>query len=270
MKKIFYLVFVFVLSFSYDVSAQVLDWSKPEKPVTFGIRYGINFAGLANPYTGQYKSYEAYEDVNVELVGNDTYKSGRKSINLGLSVDFNINKSFAIATGAYYSVKGCVMTSSQVIAGPEVLGDKKNPYLGVGWDMEESTTQAYFHIPVCASLRFWANKDLKFHLDAGGYMSYIVGGSVKFESSSESLKDEDDKNYEYEEDYSNDGRHKFDAGLRFGVAATWKRLYLGAHYELGLTRLYSSSHGWMAKSGDYANYKDERNKCLSVDLGFNF
>ena len=256
MKKIFYLVFVFVLSFSYDVSAQVLNWSKPEKPVTFGIRYGVNFAGLANPYTGEY----TYKEDGYTVTGIDTYKGGKKSINFGLAVDFNIFKSFAIETGAYYSVKGNIIEDKEIV---QEVDD---------WEyvIEENSTRSYFHIPVCASLRFWANKNLKFHLDAGGYMSYIVGGSVKYESPSESLKDEDGKEYYYEEDYNDDGRHKFDDGLRFGVAATWKRLYIGAHYELGLTRLYSSSHGWMASSGDFDKYKDERNKCLSVDLGFNF
>ena len=84
----------------------------------------------------------------------------------------------------------------------------------------------------------------------GGYASVGVGGNIKDYSDRQA----------YSSFSSNDPNsfRRLDAGIKLGVGASFRMLYLEASYDIGL-----------ANVGHY-QFEDTRTGCLNLNLGFNF
>lgn len=91
---------------------------------------------------------------------------------------------------------------------------------------------AYLQIPLQAVYKLPLANDLHLQVKAGGYAAYMV-------------KEPDIQNIK-----------KFDAGFVFGLGFDFKKIYLGAQFELGMAKIHSDSK--------------PKNRTLSISLGYDF
>ncbi len=90
----------------------------------------------------------------------------------------------------------------------------------------------YLEIPLVVKYMYTTGSGFGFHIFFGGFFSCGIAGSIK--------------DYQWEASYSSfDGRdgafRRFDAGLRFGVAASYELFYLEFAYDLGLANISHDS-----------------------------
>lgn len=88
----------------------------------------------------------------------------------------------------------------------------------------------YLQIPILAKLRLPVSDDVHFQVKGGGYFDYLI-------NEPETLKVK-----------------KPDMGVIFGAGVSYKKIYLGLQYELGL----------------YEVYWDGRNRNLAISVGYDF
>lgn len=249
MKKMYFLAVCCLISSSAlaqraKSSSSFFSTEKADAPITFGVRGGVNFAGMS--------------------MGDSDIKDpdGRTSFNVGVSVDIPILQSLYVNTGLWYTSKGCKWKESDY--------DDDGSY-----EKEKLTySPAYLQIPVLASYRFNFSDKLQWQLNFGPYFACGVGGKGKYK---------DEVGYDYNDfephvstekwDFfgdkgeSSDGEtwkidkddrnKRFDFGLAFGTGLTIaKHFFVGVQYELGLTRVCKS--------------EKSKNRNFSIYGGFNF
>ena len=140
MKKILFLLLCLVTA--GNLSAQSLwDASPADQAFTFGLRAGMNYAST---------------DV-------DCATSVRTGLHFGVSVDYNIIKSFSVSTGIYYVGKG--FHGNQNIASASELTESK-------------ASASYVQVPVLASWRIEAPSGVRLHVNVGPYFAYGLGGTA--------------------------------------------------------------------------------------------
>lgn len=200
MKKTIVAVFMSLIAVS--VSAQSLFWNSAdaEKPVSFGARFGWNFASLAGKGSGNF--------------------DGRKGVAFGAAVDFNLISSFSINTGLYFTMKGCSIEY-------EALLDDMN-----GIAAKDTWAVNFLELPVYASyhLRFTPDSDLQ--IFAGPYFGVGVYGK-------HGVKYRDMESYEEDKESlfgkKNLGYHRWQSGIGLGASYTFNSHYLvGLQYQWGI------------------------------------
>ena len=216
MKKIL-LLFLRLVTAGNLCSQSLWDASPADNPFTFGVRAGMNFA---------------HTDA-------DCATSVHTGFHAGISVDYNIIKSFSLSSGLYYVGKG--FRGNQNLA-------------AVSEQTESSATAAYVQVPLLASWRIEAPSGVRFHVNVGPYFAYGLGGSAKYKPLDLTLT-----NYFDGDTFGDNGLlKKFDAGLSLGLMVQMSHVLIGASYELGLTDV-----GHQARFSKFHN----RNVCLT--LGYN-
>ena len=131
---------------------------------------------------------------------------------VGLTAEIRLANNFYLSTGAIYSAKGYEYESKNGI--------------------KEDGSGQYIDIPLLASMRFPAGKNLKFELNAGPYVALCVGGKVSDEWSSYSKL--------YDENFSSI-YSGFDYGAQFGVGMIIAHNFrLDISYQLGMEKKYQN------------------------------
>lgn len=164
--------------------AQVWDYSKPDKRLTFGVRAGVNFNRL--------------------ILGYDLPSDAVKSLTgfyAGANLDYNINNSFALESGLFFTDKG----------GKPIFYGKWQHY-----------RHSYFlQIPVLVRIKIFLTNDINVQMRAGGFGAFRVGGNTFLDV----------------QDYYNRANFRnFDAGIIGGLGLGLYKFYLGVQYERGLTK----------------------------------
>lgn len=125
-----------------------------------------------------------------------------------------------------------------------------------GFD-DSRTTLNYIQIPVEADYTISLNERFALIPFAGLYYAVGVSGKRKVNGKKTDI-------------FSNEGgfsRH--DAGLSCGVDATFHRFVIGVNYHIGLVNIDKTDTMY----GDNSNkvgYKNVRNRCFVIGIGFNF
>ena len=162
---------------------------------------------------------------NLSTLGVDDdyydYYKNRWGFHGGFVIDYNIVKSFAVETGLFYTGKGAKY-------------DKERSYYS--YYKDESLKFNYLQIPILAELRLPVSDDASVQVKGGGYFGYLI-------NEPETLKVK-----------------KPDIGIIFGAGISYKKVYLGLQYELGLYDAYT-----FGKEGDYL-----RNRNLAISVGYDF
>lgn len=109
------------------------------RPITFGIRAGLNFASL-----------------NMEHFHNEF--DGRTSFHVGFSVDLPILQSLYVQSGLFLSSKGA-------------------SYEDDSYDYKETISPLYLEIPVLASYRYDFSEAVQFQFNIGPYFAYGISGT---------------------------------------------------------------------------------------------
>ncbi len=110
----------------------------------------------------------------------------------------------------------------------------------------EKATPSYLELPILASYRYNLSDFTQLQINFGPYLAYGIAGKYKWDG-----EDED-------EDFFDDDTKKFDAGLAIGAGMTFGHIFVGANYDLGLTSILKDSDGSL------------KNRCLSINVGYNF
>lgn len=209
---------------------------KADHGVTFGIRGGLNVAGL---------STKAEKGEIVTCTG----KNGI-GYNAGLNVDIPIVRSMYIQTGLYWTVKTAKMETSE--GRNEYNTSKFNP--------------SFIEIPLLASYRYNLSNKIQLQVNLGPYFAYGVAG--KDDGDDNLFKDTKDTNYRYPKYLK-----PFDAGIKVGTGITINRFFVGISYEKGFSNLAYKEAGSSSRDGSFAyefNIQSIKTHNFSVNVGYDF
>ncbi|MGM9841740.1 MAG: porin family protein [Candidatus Limisoma sp.] len=249
MKRLAILILIITTVVTAWSRNRLIDTSAPEKPLTIGLRAGLNSSGIGNNYLSQLP----------ELIqGNFYWRMGGQA---GAVVDLNIRRYFAIETGLLWEVRK--------YEGSLMAANADEDYMG---SMFLRARAHYMSIPAMASFRLNLGGQAKCHLDAGVYYAYGIAG-----------KRESDQYYAFSDvdgqlifdhkatstKYFKAGEKDFmaikhaDFGLRFGTGMTFfNHYFIGVYYQHGLRNVAKNSAG--------APDIKIRNRNWNVSLGYNF
>lgn len=232
MKKIVMLV-VLAAGMTFGANAQETTW---------GIRGGLNLSNLAGKYTGNVGEGESKSDYEPD------FKS-RVGFHLGVIVDLGLSEKFSIQPGLYYTTRGAKLEQS----------DDEEKYT-------EKYNLSYLQLPILASYKINLSDDIKWHINAGPYVAYGLGGKVKWESSYDGESEKGDYKAfgvaDEDSDEDKGGLKRFDAGLSFGTGISFNKVYFGLTYDLGLANI-ADKKAW----GDDFKLK---NRNFAISVGYNF
>ena len=249
MKRLATLILIITTVVAAWSRNRLIDTSAPEKPLTIGLRAGLNSSGIGNNYLSQLP----------ELIqGNFYWRMGGQA---GAVVDLNIRRYFAIETGLLWEVRK--------YEGSLMAANADEDYMG---SMFLRARAHYLNIPAMASFRLDLGEQAKWHLDAGVYYAYGIAG-----------KRENDQYYAFSDvdgqlifDHKETSTKFFkadqkdfmaikhaDFGLRFGTGMTFfNHYFIGVYYQHGLRNVVKNSAG--------APDIKIRNRNWNVSLGYNF
>ena len=199
--------------------AQMWDNSKPDKNVTFGVRAGLNMNNL-----------KGLNEPNTHFADEELNTDGLYCFHVGVNLDYNINKSFALETGVFFTNKG--------LAGYDYYLHNYNDE--VRYSSNESRHRYFIQIPVLARFKFYVNEDFNIQIRAGGFAAPRIGANSDFGWFPLVV-------FTYKD---------FDAGLIGGLGISYKSIYLGAQYEYGLTEI----------TRNYAGHTSN----IAISLGYDF
>lgn len=233
MKKI--LLLVALAAFAFSASAQraesrMFSFRKADQPVTFGIRAGVNFSGVA--------------DKSTDSDFNNFFNRTKTGFNVGLNMDVPILTSFYIQTGLYFTTKGGRYQESA-----------RELY-----EVKATLNPMYLELPVYASWRLDCSKHTQIQVNIGPYFGVAVGGKAKYSEKSEKL---DYSESEKEPLFGKDAiLRRGDIGLGVGAGITVHKIYLGFNYSFGFNNL--------VKDVDDSVWYKFRNRNFTIQTGFNF
>jgi len=244
-------------------------WSgeKEGKTVTFGIRAGLNLSSIG--VNDVFKYANEFE--------NEPFSS-LAGFNAGISVDFQITKSFYINFGLFYTTKGGKVKNVEYDF-EDVCGENKT-----------TITAGFLEIPIYASYRMNFSEKSQLQVFFGPYFGIGLNGKWREEGwvgdygEKEFYKDDytlfgcrkdyyDWPDYDGWHDYENDddkmGFTRFDAGLGLGIGYTFYRFYIGAQYQWGLVNHLNTSDE-MSPWVSYEVKPSCKFNNFSISVGYNF
>ena len=196
----------------------------------FGVRAGLNLSNVRGDFKDAF-------DAEVKM------KAG---FNIGVIYDYGFSESFYIQPGLYYTLKGVKAE------------DKEDSELKMTYNL------SYLEIPILASYRIAISDNTKWHINAGPYFAYGIGGKVKYEYDGDSEKY--DAFGKSDEDKEKGDLKRFDFGLSFGTGVSFDKFYVGLKYDLGLSNIGEKDR-WYKGEDDKAKIKTGN---FAISVGYNF
>lgn len=210
MRKLLLSIAALVCTFSVSAqratssSSSFFSTEKAEQPITFGVRGGVNFAGMS---------------------GSDADDlDGRVGFNFGVNVDIPLLQSLYLQTGLYATQKGAKYEENE--------DDIK---------YEDEVNPLYLEVPVLASYRYNFSDAVQLQFNVGPYFAYGIAGKYKTSASSDGLKLEEESDY-FGDDDDQYGGKRFDVGLQVGTGVTIKKFFVGCAYEFGFSKAVEDSN----------------------------
>lgn len=244
MKK--FLLVILLAAFATGASAQryyrhdnpVFSFRKAEQPVSFGVRVGVNFAGIAD--------------------NNKDFDKTRTGFNVGASMDLPIFQSLYLQSGLYFTTKGAK------VGKPKSSGD-------LNW-FEGRINPCYLELPIYASWRLDFSKNIQLQVNVGPYFAVGLGGNYKWSSgvsqtvNGETLSVEDSGK---EPLFRAKGNYyhlrRGDIGLGIGGGLTFYHVFVGVNYSFGFNNLKKDLN-----DGSNLDGLKFRNRNFTIQAGFNF
>lgn len=207
---------------------------KPDRGITFGIRGGLNSAGL---------------DMKGE--DNDLAEETGFGYNAGINVDIPIIKSLYLQSGLFWTVKNAKIKRTD------------------GWKDEYKMNPGFIEIPVLLSYRYDISDKAQLQFNIGPYFAYGVAGKNKSKSGDNDNLFSETK---YVDAYGDNREwpkalNPFDGGIKIGTGITFNKFFLGISYEKGFTNIahiesYSFCDIWDISSVKTRNF--------SINIGYDF
>lgn len=200
-------------------------WSVNAQEVKFGVKAGMNLSTLG----GDLKDYMDMDQKN------------HVGFHIGAFVDWGLTENFYIQPGLFYTNKGV-----------------REEFKDEDYSLKLKVNLSYLEIPVLASYRIGISDNMKWHINAGPYLAYGLGGKFKYEGG----EDGDDDEKAFDEDEGD--LKRFDFGLSFGTGVSFNAFYVGLKYDLGLVNI--AGDAWENEDGS-AKIK---NRNFAISVGYTF
>ena len=180
-----------------SANAQFFSKEEADEGVRFGVEFGLNRSWYSRDLLRRYVKHEP-----------------EKGINLGLTVDLPVVKSFYWKTGIFFTQKG---------------------YDGYKEESDFQLSINYLELPILASYRYNFNKSTQLQINAGPYVAYLTA----VEQGDYKIKHKEYKDYcKDDEEYPK----LFDFGIQVSEYLRFKKHFLvGLGFEYGLLKPYSNS-----------------------------
>ncbi len=222
-------------------SAGILDSGTPGKPLSLGVRLGINTSNMSNNYTYAAPSYRW------------TSTDWGTGFTAGVVADINIVNFFSLQPGFYFQSRNMDYRyefDTATATGQVVSLDH----------IEAGHIRSYnFNIPVLLSFRFNLTSLFQIRAEAGPYFQWGLGGNDKYTVSTVNIPDESFKR----DIYGDDGfLRSYDWGFKIGGGLTLMgRYHLSIHYEAGCRNIYK-------QPADFQHDLSGKNKAWDVTFGY--
>lgn len=238
MRTITYLFFIlFTSCYLVNVSAQT-------RPITLGVRAGVNFSN----------SSTTIDEQSYELNGKD----GKTGFLLGITADFKISETLYFQSGLSFTTKGVIFKEENTYVHGMDPNNRRNRELKVNL--------SYIQLPLMGAYKAKLSSNTKLVISAGPYLAYGIGGKIKsnstFTSGGGYQPNDDDLNSFGERTFK-----RFDFGLGTGVGLEFKSYCLNFNYEWGLSNINRDSHDSDIVPLFHKGYK---NRNASLTLGYKF
>lgn len=221
-------------------SAGAADFFSTEKCdnwLTFGARIGVNTSNRT---------------VSKDLITPYSRQSWGTGFNVGITADLNFRDYLSIQPGVFFESRSGDYTFQQELAD----GQK-----GVYSVMQAGHRRSYnLTVPVLASFRFNITDDVRWSVDFGPYVSFVLDSSHK----NKALLSNGDQGM-FTPPFMPETKD-VDFGFKMGTGLTiLSHYYVGVHYEAGVLDAYKD-----VKIDGYKLIYGGRTKAWLFTLGYNF
>ncbi|CCZ07238.1 porin family protein [Culturomica massiliensis] len=207
---------VLIAALVVGVKAQEIKW---------GVKAGLNLT-------------TAGKDLKDVMKDGDFDQKTKVGFHIGAFLDWGLTENFYIQPGLYYANKGVKFENKE-----------DDSY-------KTKVNLSYLELPILASYRFSLSDNIKWHVNAGPYLAYGIGGKFKYEG-----EEGDEKEDAFGTGEDEAGLKRFDFGLSFGTGVSFNAIYVGVKYDLGLTNI-ADKDSW-----DDTKIK---NRNFAVSVGYTF
>lgn len=226
-----------------SANATLLDMELPVKPLSIGVRLGMNSSNMSNNFVSADPMY------GWTSTGWGTGFTG------GVVVDLNLKNCFALQPGFFFQSRNMEYRNEFNTVG---VGGQ----VGSLDHIESGHTRTYnFNIPIMMSLRMNLTPVFQVRAEVGPYFQWALGdGSDKYTVSTVGTSD-----MHYQRDiYGDDGVMRgFDWGFKMGGGLTFMgRYHLTIHYMAGCRNIYK-------QPVDVRHDVSGKNKCWDITFGYN-
>lgn len=197
-----FLLLMVMCIITVSANAQFFSKEEADDGVRFGVEFGLNRSWYSRDLLRKFVKLEP-----------------EKGINLGLTVDLPVVKSFYWKTGIFFTQKGY------------------NGHKDCEEDLyfPEQMSINYLEIPILASYRYNFNKSTQLQINAGPYVAYWTAFE---EGSNGKIKRKDIDSFKDEKDYY---PKSFDVGIQVSEYLRFKKHFLvGLGFEYGLLKPYGN------------------------------
>lgn len=189
-------------------------------------------------------SWNVKGGINFSTFGGEDINGSQLKLNyqIGVGMDYALSKRLSIQPSVLFITKGAKYDQSQ-----------------------EKTTlnPQYIELPIMAAYKYRLSDNVKLAISAGPYMAYALGGKYKDEiytSETTTLVEKNifgDRN-NFENRSLSDNR--FDYGLGVGTTLEVRNFLIGLNASSGLKKILK----------DVSRFKDAKNVCYSLSVGYKF
>ena len=197
-----FLLLMLLCIITVSANAQFFSKEEADEGVRFGVEFGLNRSWYSRDLLRRYVKHEP-----------------EKGINLGLTVDLPVVKSFYWKTGLFFTQKG---------------------YDGYKQSSIYQMSINYLELPILASYRYNFNEKTQLQINAGPYVAYWTAFEKDEDGRKFKRKDFDSGSYSFK-DFKDEYPKSFDVGVQISEYLRFKKHFLvGIGFEYGLLKPYSN------------------------------
>lgn len=229
---------LFMLLALNAVAADFFSTEKSDDLFTFGVRVGVNTSNRT---------------VNKDAAGSYNFQSWGTGFTAGVTASINIRDYLSIEPGLFFESRSGHSTFTS---------DPIDTDSGICYVTQSAHRHTYnLNIPVLASLRFNVTGDLRWHVDFGPYVGFMLKSKLENKELLSTRPDLDN------EAPFTAKPAPVDFGFKMGTAfELYKKYYIGIHYEAGTIKAYKD----LSLGGGMERIYGGRTKAWNFTVGLNF
>lgn len=210
MKKSILFLTILSLGITSSSAADFFSTEKSEQTFNLGFRLGVN---TSNRTVGK----KAIDGYNVQSWGT--------GFDLGVTADLNFRDYISVQPGLFFESR----SGNYTFVSPVMTGDELSSMITTVTAMQAGHLRSYsLTVPIVGSLHFNITDDIRWNVDFGPYVSFLLGSSLK------------DKVMQYtgagsDEPVFSQKPASVDFGFKMGTGLQiLDHYYVGVHYMAGL------------------------------------